>query len=82
LVDVTLTTQPEFSFWFKDVGWKVENHGTDPDFEVDIAPQDYHAGRDPQLDLALQLVAQAVQNFRETYPDLTTKPSLPLPNLP
>ena len=21
LVDGTLTTQPEFSFWFKDVGW-------------------------------------------------------------
>ncbi len=31
LVDGTETTQPEFSFWFKDVGWGVENYGTDPD---------------------------------------------------
>jgi tricorn protease len=36
LVDGTVTTQPEFSFWFSDVGWKVENYGTEPDIEVDI----------------------------------------------
>ena len=40
LVDGTVTTQPEFSFWFTDAGWQVENYGTDPDVEVDIAPQD------------------------------------------
>ncbi|HZU97308.1 MAG TPA: PDZ domain-containing protein, partial [Planctomycetota bacterium] len=27
-VDGGLTTQPEFSFWFEDVGWGVENRGT------------------------------------------------------
>ena len=40
LVDGTETTQPEFSFWFSDVGWGVENYGTDPQIEVDNAPQD------------------------------------------
>ena len=40
LVDGTETTQPEYSFWFDDVGWGVENYGTDPDIEVDNAPQD------------------------------------------
>ena len=35
LVDGTLTTQPEYSFWFTDVGWSVENYGTDPDYDVD-----------------------------------------------
>ena len=40
LVDGTITTQPEFSFWFVDVGWKVENYGTDPDYDIDIAPHD------------------------------------------
>jgi tricorn protease len=43
LVDGTQTTQPEFSFWFTDVGWGVENYGTDPTHEVDIAPQDARA---------------------------------------
>ncbi|TME96989.1 MAG: peptidase [Chloroflexi bacterium] len=41
LVDGTVTTQPEFSFFFDDVGWRVENYGTDPDIEVDNAPHDY-----------------------------------------
>ena len=40
LVDGTITTQPEYSFWFEDVGWTVENYGTDPDIEVDMTPQD------------------------------------------
>ena len=31
LVDGTETTQPEYSFWFTDAGWGVENYGTDPD---------------------------------------------------
>jgi len=54
LVDGSETTQPEFAFWFVDVGFGVENHGTDPDIEVDNAPQDAVAGRDRQLELALE----------------------------
>jgi tricorn protease len=60
LVDGTVTTQPEYGFWFVDVGWGVENYGTDPDVEVDIAPQDTAAGIDPQMDTALALVEQAL----------------------
>lgn len=81
LVDGTLTTQPEFSFWFVDVGWKVENYGTDPDFDVDIAPHDYRDGRDPQLDFALRLMDRALENSLDVRPDLSTRPSLPLPTL-
>jgi tricorn protease len=61
LVDGTVTTQPEFSFWFSDVGWQVENYGTDPDVEVDIAPQDSAAGVDPQMDTALALIEEALR---------------------
>jgi tricorn protease len=53
LIDGTQTTQPEYAFWFNDVGWDVENYGTDPDIEVDNAPQDHAAGRDRQLETAL-----------------------------
>ena len=62
LVDGSLTTQPEYAFWFDDVGWSVENYGTDPDVEVDIRPQDHVAGRDPQLDMAVQLALDALQD--------------------
>jgi tricorn protease len=81
LVDGTLTTQPEFSFWFVDVGWRVENYGTDPDYDVDIPPHDYRDGKDPQLDLALELMDRALESHRPVVPDLSTRPSLPLPTL-
>ncbi|MGR4063952.1 MAG: PDZ domain-containing protein [Vulcanimicrobiaceae bacterium] len=81
LVDGTVTTQPEYSFWFVDVGWAVENYGTDPDYEVDIAPQDYRDAADPQLDFALDLMDRAIENFKDQRPDLTVRPSLPLPSL-
>jgi tricorn protease len=60
LVDGTETTQPEFSFWFADVGWQVENYGTDPDVDVDNAPQDTMAGRDRQLERALQIARERI----------------------
>jgi tricorn protease len=50
LIDGGITTQPEFSHWFMDVGWDVENYGTDPDIDVEIAPHEYRQGKDPQLD--------------------------------
>ncbi|MCB0111073.1 MAG: peptidase, partial [Caldilineaceae bacterium] len=82
LVDGTVTTQPEFSFWFADVGWSIENYGAEPDIDVDIRPQDYRAGADPQLARAIaevmaQLVAQPT-----VMPDLATRPSRALPKLP
>jgi tricorn protease len=82
LVDGTVTTQPEYSFWFEDVGWGVENHGTEPDIEVDITPQDYRAGADPQL---VRAIAEALRLLAENprkVPELTSKPSRALPKLP
>jgi tricorn protease len=81
LVDGTLTTQPEFSFWFVDVGWRVENYGTEPDYDIDIAPHEYRDGKDPQLDCALKLMGRALEQYQEIRPDLSTRPSLPLPTL-
>lgn len=65
LNDGTMTTQPEFSHWFKDVGWAVENYGTDPDIEVEYRPQDYAKGVDPQLDRSIQ---EALKEARKTPP--------------
>lgn len=49
LADNTLVTQPEFAMHLADNGWGLENHGVDPDIEVDYTPQDHAAGVDPQL---------------------------------
>jgi tricorn protease len=76
LVDGTLTTQPEFAFWFFDVGWGVENYGTDPDIEVEIRPQDHAVGIDPQLDRAIVEVLKAVRRAKPQLPDKTSRPLL------
>ncbi len=81
LVDGTITTQPEFSFWFTDVGWAVENYGTDPDYDVDIAPQDYRSGRDPQLDKGLALALDALAKKPVRLPQFKNRPSLKIPVL-
>jgi len=82
LVDGTITTQPEFSFWFADVHWSVENYGTDPDMEVEITPQDYAAGRDPQLEMAIALALEALEREPVSLPTFGDRPHLGLPVLP
>lgn len=62
LVDGTRVTQPQYAFYFKDVGWGVENYGTDPTIEVEITPQDYREGRDPQLDRAIEVALELLEN--------------------
>ncbi|MBX9877691.1 MAG: PDZ domain-containing protein [Candidatus Obscuribacterales bacterium] len=81
LVDGTITTQPEFSFWFKDVGWAVENYGTDPDHDIDISPQDHVAERDPQLEKGIELLTESLEKNPVKLPDFSKKPSLPIPQL-
>jgi tricorn protease len=82
LVDGTETTQPEYSFWFRDVGWGVENHGTDPNIVVDNAPQDSAAGRDRQLETALATALKLAEGKAESLPRMEQRPNLTAPPLP
>ncbi len=82
LVDGTTTTQPEFSNWFEDVGWAVENYGTDPDIEVEITPQDYVEGKDPQLDQGLAEIKALMEQNPPKVPNFGPLPKLTLPTLP
>ncbi|MFD7667423.1 S41 family peptidase [Streptomyces sp. NPDC059788] len=72
LVDGTLVTQPKYAFWADGHEWSVENHGVEPDIEVLHAPQDYAAGRDPQLDEAIRTALAALRRNPAKVP-----PSLP-----
>ena len=82
LADGTVTTQPEFSFFFDDVGWRVENYGTDPDIEVDNAPQDYARGGDPQLDRAIDVALDELSRRPPHRPRPTDRPKRLAPKLP
>jgi tricorn protease len=81
-VDGGHTTQPGYSFWFEDVGWRIENYGTEPDIEVDIAPQDYAVDRDPQLDRAIAEITKQLKVAPPAIPDFGPPPKLNVPKLP
>lgn len=76
LVDKSVTTQPEFSFWFNDVGWQVENYGTDPDIEVEITPQDWAKNYDRQLETAVKVLLDDLKKNPVSMPDFGSKPIL------
>jgi len=61
LIDGTVVTQPEYAFWFKDVGFGVENRGTEPDIYVENTPQDYSMGRDVQLEKAVEIALKLLE---------------------
>ena len=83
LVDGTHMTVPRYAFSFDEYGWGVENHGVDPDVEVLITPDDWAAGRDPQLETAVRLALEALEKQPPKVPaDPATGPSKVRPPLP
>lgn len=73
--DGSITTQPEFSYWFQDVGYQVENYGTDPDIVVPVHPEHYGTGQDVQLERGLAEVLSALETAPPA-PDLGDRPYL------
>ncbi|MDF1660397.1 MAG: PDZ domain-containing protein [Planctomycetota bacterium] len=78
LADGTVTTQPEFSFWFHDVGYAVENYGTDPTIEIDHPP---HEQNDIQLERAIKEAMDSLEKNPPEMPNFDEKPDLSLPKL-
>jgi tricorn protease len=75
LVDGTGVTVPRYAFSFDEYGWGVENYGVDPDVEVLITPDEWAAGRDPQLETAIQLALDALDKQPPPEPpDVSTGP--------
>ncbi len=81
LLDGGGTSQPEFSFWFHDVGWAVENYGVAPDIEVEITPQDHEKGIDPQLDRGIKEVLSIIKASPREEPFSGERPNLAAPRL-
>ena len=83
LVDGTGITVPQYAFSFTDFGWGVENYGVDPDVEVLNTPDDWAAGRDAQLETAVQLALEALDKQPPPVPpDSATGPVKARPPLP
>ena len=56
LMDGSLAVVPNLAFYNPNGTWDIENHGVVPDYEVDDDPKAARAGRDPQLERAVEIV--------------------------
>jgi tricorn protease len=68
LADGGYVTIPEASIYGLDSDWVIENHGVDPDVEVDDLPGDVMAGEDAQLDTAIQTLMEKIKAHPMTLP--------------
>ena len=76
LIDGGSMIAPRGGFFRRDDQWDVENVGTPPDIDVENWPKDVAAGRDPQLERAVQealrqLAANPVQRATKEPPPPT-----------
>ncbi len=74
LMDGGSVTAPNLAIWTED-GWVVENEGVPPDIEVDITPEDFAAGRDPQLEKAIEVV---MDMLKKNPPKKLQRPPFPV----
>ena len=65
LADGTMVTQPRFGLNFEDVGFGVENYGTDPTDMVEITPDDWRKNADPQMETALKRINEMMKNSKK-----------------
>ncbi len=78
LTDGGYVTIPEESLYGLDSEWVIENHGVEPDMEVDDLPGDVMAGKDAQLDTAIKVIMEKLA----TQPMSLPKPPALLPPYP
>jgi tricorn protease len=72
LVDEGFFTRPEFAWWDAEHGWGLENHGVDPDIDVETLPNDLARGIDAQLDRAIEEVKRLRAEKPPARPDYGT----------
>ncbi|NBC18740.1 MAG: protease, partial [Bacteroidetes bacterium] len=75
LIDGGGITAPRGGFFDLDGNWAVENEGVAPDIEVEMTPKDVAAGRDPQLERAVQ---EALRLLEENPVQLEEEPPPPV----
>ena len=75
LMDGGNITAPNLAIWTPEEGWVVENDGVPPDIEVEQTPADVIAGRDPQLEKAIEVV---MAELKKNPPKKAPRPAYPV----
>ncbi|HMF55284.1 MAG TPA: PDZ domain-containing protein [Pyrinomonadaceae bacterium] len=75
LIDGGRINVPDWGWYNPTRGiWDIENHGVAPDIEVEITIADWRAGRDPQLERAVQIALEQLRRRPATQPRRPTYP--------
>ncbi|MFH8365995.1 S41 family peptidase [Streptomyces sp. NPDC018031] len=83
LGDGTAITVPMNAAWFEAYGWGVENHGVEPDIEVERTPLDWAEGRHKQMDDAVRVALDLLERHGAADPpDYSDVPDRRRPKLP
>lgn len=76
LIDGGQFRVPDWGWYDPVTGtWLLENRGVTPDYEIEIMPPDWRAGRDPQLEKAVQLAMDALKKTPAKTPK---RPAFPV----
>ena len=74
-VDGAFLNKPEFAHYSAEGnGWIIEGYGVDPDIAVDNDPYLEYLGKDTQLDKAIEVILNDLQNFNGTLPGIPAFP--------
>jgi tricorn protease len=61
LMDGGFVTAPRVAFFTTEGAWDVENHGVEPDIEVELDPHAWREGHDAQLEKAVEVALKEVE---------------------
>ncbi|MCU6433828.1 PDZ domain-containing protein [Undibacterium sp. Jales W-56] len=75
LIDGGFLLVPFFRFFTPEGEWRIENEGVSPDIDVELDPTEVNAGKDTQLDAAIQNVMQKLQTYQAVQRQQT--PTMP-----
>ena len=68
LMDGGFVSSPSSGVWNPNGQWEVENHGIAPDVEVELEPELVLKGHDPQLEKAVQVVMEELEQHPLPHP--------------
>lgn len=80
LMDGGIASAPQSGFWNPNGTWDIENHGVDPDYEIEMEPASVCAGHDPQLEKTVKLLLEELEknplpkHKKPSYPNYHRKP--------
>ena len=73
-IDNGFVSVPSFGYFNLDGEWQIEDHGVDPDYEIENLPHELAAGQDAQLEKGIEVILELIE---KNPPKKVKKPAYP-----